>query len=169
MTITTIDSPRIYVGTYGKYNSGSIKGAWLDLTDYADQYEFYDACLELHADESDPELMFQDWENIPAEFIHESGISAEFWDYQETVENSHLESEVFDAGMKLGIAWEQIEDRYRGHFWTPREFTQDYLEQNGMYDELPDWAIGSFDEDRYYESTLRHEFMEEGGHYFNLA
>lgn len=25
---------RIYVGTYAKYSSGSIKGAWLDLEDY---------------------------------------------------------------------------------------------------------------------------------------
>ena len=27
--------PRIYVGTYAKYNAGSIAGQWLDLEDYA--------------------------------------------------------------------------------------------------------------------------------------
>ena len=28
--------PRIYVGTYEKYNNGSIAGKWLDLNDYED-------------------------------------------------------------------------------------------------------------------------------------
>lgn len=28
------DSPRVYVGTYNKYNSGSLDGGWLDLDDY---------------------------------------------------------------------------------------------------------------------------------------
>ena len=26
--------PKVYVGTYGKYNSGSIEGKWVDLTDF---------------------------------------------------------------------------------------------------------------------------------------
>ncbi|MBQ6977044.1 MAG: antirestriction protein ArdA, partial [Paludibacteraceae bacterium] len=26
---------RCYVGTYGKYNGGSLAGGWLDLSDYA--------------------------------------------------------------------------------------------------------------------------------------
>ena len=34
---------RIYVGTYGKYASGSIAGRWLNLEDYADRDAFLDA------------------------------------------------------------------------------------------------------------------------------
>jgi len=49
--------PRIYVGTYAKYNSGSIKGQWLNLKDYSDKDDFLAACRELHKDESDPEFM----------------------------------------------------------------------------------------------------------------
>ena len=48
--------PRIYVGTYAKYNDGSIAGKWLDLNDYEDINAFYKACKKLHKDESDPEL-----------------------------------------------------------------------------------------------------------------
>ena len=62
-------TPRIYVGTYAKYNNGSIQGEWLDLDDYTDKSDFIQACLELHDDEEDPELMFQDWENIPVALI----------------------------------------------------------------------------------------------------
>lgn len=31
---------RIYVGTYAKYNDGSIEGAWLDLEDFRNKNEF---------------------------------------------------------------------------------------------------------------------------------
>ena len=51
-------TPSIYVGTYAKYNNGSIFGAWLDLTEYDDAEDFYKACAELHKDEQDPEFMF---------------------------------------------------------------------------------------------------------------
>ncbi|MDN3710147.1 antirestriction protein ArdA [Myroides ceti] len=46
----------VYVGTYGKYNDGSIFGERLTLSDYADKEEFYTACRELHNDEEDPNL-----------------------------------------------------------------------------------------------------------------
>lgn len=36
----------IYVGTYGKYNSGSLAGAWLNVNDYESEAEFYEACRE---------------------------------------------------------------------------------------------------------------------------
>ena len=58
-------SPRIYVGTYGKYNSGSIAGQWLDLADYNTYDELMKACSEIHKDEGDPEFMIQDCENMP--------------------------------------------------------------------------------------------------------
>ena len=44
---------KIYVGTYGKYNAGSILGKWFDLTDYSDKNEFNEACRKLHKDEKD--------------------------------------------------------------------------------------------------------------------
>ena len=70
-----ISEARIYVGTYAKYNGGSILGKWLDLSDYSDKEEFYEACRELHKDEQDPEFMFQDWEYIPSDLIGESWLA----------------------------------------------------------------------------------------------
>ena len=63
METATLSEARVYVGTYGKYNNGSLFGAWLDLSDYSDKEDFYEACRELHKDEEDAEYMFQDWEN----------------------------------------------------------------------------------------------------------
>lgn len=34
------DTPKVYVGTYAKYNNGDISGEWLDLTDYVDYDDF---------------------------------------------------------------------------------------------------------------------------------
>ncbi len=76
MNATTIRAA-VYVGTYAKYNNGSIDGAWLDLEDYSDKDTFIAACQELHKDEADPELMFQDWEGIPNGMISESHIDSE--------------------------------------------------------------------------------------------
>jgi antirestriction protein len=56
---------RIYVGTYAKYNAGSIKGAWFDLEDYSDRDAFLKACRELHKNEQDPEFMFQSFQDFP--------------------------------------------------------------------------------------------------------
>ena len=72
METATLSEASVYVGTYGKYNNGSLFGAWLDLSDYADKEEFYEACRELHKDEEDAEFMFQDWENVPEGLIGES-------------------------------------------------------------------------------------------------
>ena len=64
MEAKVLSEAKVYVGTYGKYNNGSLSGAWLDLSDYSDKEEFYEACRELHKDEEDAEYMFQDWENV---------------------------------------------------------------------------------------------------------
>ena len=66
------ESPALYCGTYGKYNSGNLRGMWVDLSTF-DSYEgFENFCLAIHADEEDPELMYQDFSNMPDCLYHES-------------------------------------------------------------------------------------------------
>ena len=96
METATLSEARVYVGTYGKYNNGSLFGAWLDLSDYADKEEFYEACRELHKDEEDAEFMFQDYENIPENLISESWISENFFTLRDAVEDlGDTEQEAF--------------------------------------------------------------------------
>lgn len=63
----------IYVGTYAKYNAGSLFGKWFNLSDFADKDEFMEACKELHKDEEDPEFMFQDRETYPKNSLAKVG------------------------------------------------------------------------------------------------
>ena len=45
---------------------------WVDISTF-DYYEEFEAfCLAIHADEADPELMYQDFENMPDCLYHES-------------------------------------------------------------------------------------------------
>ena len=56
--------PSVYVGTYGKYNVGSLCGLWIDLSSFNAYDDFIDICKAIHADEEDPELMAQDYEGF---------------------------------------------------------------------------------------------------------
>lgn len=57
--------PKIYVGTYAKYNAGDLSGDWLSLRDFETYEDLIEACMELHSDEADPELMIQDCDDMP--------------------------------------------------------------------------------------------------------
>ena len=96
MEAVTLSEARVYVGTYAKYNNGSLFGKWLDLSDYSDKDEFIEACRELHKDEEDPELMFQDYENIPEALISESWLSENFFELRDAIEKlSETQQEAF--------------------------------------------------------------------------
>ena len=43
MEAVTLSEARVYVGTYARYNNGSLFGKWLDLSDYSDKDEFLEA------------------------------------------------------------------------------------------------------------------------------
>ena len=85
MEAVTLSEARVYVGTYNKYNNGSLFGKWLDLSDYSDKDEFMEACRELHKDDQDPEFMFQDYENIPEALISESWLSEKFFELRDAI------------------------------------------------------------------------------------
>ena len=66
------DCASVYVGTYHKYNCGSLEGAWVNLETFYDEEELMEFLHRLHADESDPEFMIQDYMNFPRRFYSES-------------------------------------------------------------------------------------------------
>ena len=84
-TTTTTLEIKVYVGTYAKYNEGSIAGQWIDLTNLS--YEDYcNAIANTHYDESDPEYMIQDIDTdneVLRNMISEYGIDADFWELKD--------------------------------------------------------------------------------------
>ena len=44
------DSPALYCGTYGKYNSGNLGGMWVNLSTFDSYEDFINFCKAIHAD-----------------------------------------------------------------------------------------------------------------------
>ena len=134
MEAKVLSEAKVYVGTYVKYNNGSLSGAWLDLSDYSDKEEFYEACRELHKDEEDAEYMFQDWENVPEGLIDESWISENFFALRDAVEDlSDTEQEAFFVWCNYkshDLGEEEADD-------LVRDFRDEY---QGQYDDEEDFA-----------------------------
>jgi antirestriction protein len=136
-------NPSIYVGTYGKYNSGSIEGAWLKLRDYKTIDEFYAACKKLHSNEHDPELMFQDFEDIPRQFIGESHIDSIIfelihWDNQSIDLKAFFDFLVNHLSYSVGQDFDikeltdNFQTSYMGNYDTFKDYTYEYFENVGM-------------------------------------
>lgn len=150
---------RIYVGTYAKYNSGSIKGAWLDLEDYSDRDEFYAAANELHADESDPELMFQDWEDIPDSMVSESHVDAEVWEWLELDEDDRNILAAYREGVDSSGTFEQARDAFMGTARDEEDFAQNYADEIGATNDGASWPHSCID----WERAARELFMDLSG------
>lgn len=103
------DSPRVYVGTYAKYNNGDLTGQWVDLDQFSDYDDFIEYCKEeIHGDQEDPELMFQDYEGFPEQYYGESSLDPELWDYIDKI--NEYDKEDIDAILDYGHNIDQIED-----------------------------------------------------------
>ena len=54
------DCASVYVGTYHKYNCGSLEGAWVNLETFYDEEELMEFLHRVPAEESAPAFMIQD-------------------------------------------------------------------------------------------------------------
>ena len=140
---------KVYVGTYRKYNNGSIQGDWLDLEDYDNKAEFYDACRELHSDEDDPELMFQDWEEIPSRYITESSIEEDLWDWlklspqEREIASTYLEEVDHSADLEVAL------EAFDGEHDSEVDWAMDFWYQTGMLNEVPEFAKNYIDYEQF--------------------
>jgi antirestriction protein len=166
------------VGTYGQYNSGSLFGKWFDLTDYVDLKEFLQDCYEFHRNELDPELMFQDWENIPDFLISECSLNKEAFAYFEaTSEMDDETAEAFEIyckqinywpsnGYELEDQLESFQECYRGSSGgsgkdATLEYAYQYVEETGLLSAMPSTLEKYFN----YEAFARDLFLEGYSNY----
>lgn len=148
--------PAVYVGTYHKYNGGSLAGKWMTLSDYADREAFLRAAEALHADEADPELMFQDYEGIPRDMIDESWVSEKVWELIESgidLDLFRLFSEHYGSD-----DIQAFQDRYCGKWAREKDFADDLAEQSGYYSAMEAAGINLsyFDLDQFTRDTFRY-------------
>ena len=132
---TGSDSPALYCGTYGKYNSGNLSGIWVDVSTFDDYEEFINFCKAIHADEEDPELMYQDYENMPGSLYHESMGEEGF---NQIAEYCELCDEYSVEAVDDFLEWDSTEDldnmhdAYVGVYDSREDFARAFV--NDYYD-----------------------------------
>ena len=157
------DSPALYCGTYGKYNSGNLRGMWVDVSTFDDYEEFVNFCLAIHADESDPELMYQDFENMPDSLYHESMGEKEFNQIEEYCE---LCDEYSVEAVDDFLEWDSTEDldnmhdAYVGVYDSREDFAREIVSDCYDIENIMGNLACYFD----YEAFARDLFM--GDYYF---
>lgn len=120
------ESPALYCGTYGKYNSGNFRGMWVNVSTFGSYEYFIDFCKAIHADEEDPEIMCQDGENIPDSLCNESMGKEEF---ENILKYCDLCDEYNVSAVDDFLEWDSTEDLDRMH--------DAYV---GVYDSKEDFA-----------------------------
>lgn len=172
-----ISEAQIYVGTYAKYNEGSIFGKWLKLSDYSDKDEFYEACRELHKDEQDPEFMFQDWEYIPSDLIGESWLADNIFEIIEAIDELDDDKKAaFEVWLNHGshdITTKDItdlirsfEDDFQGEYKDEEDYAYEIVEE--CY-ELPEFAKAYFDYAKFARDLFIGDYWFEDGYVFRCS
>lgn len=164
----------IYVGTYAKYNNGSLFGKWLNLRDYADIGEFYDACSELHADENNPEFMFQDYEYLPKSLISESWLSGKVFEVRDALEELDQSEQdpffIWCNNLHYDLSKEVTEDliaSFRDEYIGKYESEEDFAEEVvALRSDLSDFARQYFDYEAYANDLFSESYWSEDGYVF---
>lgn len=179
-TITRI--PSVYVGTYYKYNTGSLFGAWIDLEEFSNKYEFLKACRKLHADESDPEFMFQDYTDIPEGLMNEGFITEQVFEFVDRTESwssqylnafylylddNHYELNQLHRDIDQMIG--DFEDKYVGYYGGSFNPRKDFAEE--LFDEfhihrIPSEIEGYIDYEAFATDLFIDTYWERDGHIF---
>jgi len=147
---------QIYVGTYAKYNNGSIAGAWLSLDECDTAEAFEAAARKLHKNERDPELMFQDYEGFPEAFYGESWLDERIWEWLALDEGQReiVGAWLDEVGGTDDISY--ILDSHIGSADSWDDYVDDYIDQTGLLDSIPEHLRGYFDYESYGRD-LRHD------------
>lgn len=162
-------NPSVYCGTYGKYNNGSLFGLWLDITKFNDYDEFIDVCRQLHADEEDPELMFQDYECFPRELYSESCMDEDTFDQiLEYGELSEDEKEAVDNFLENNdFDMEKFREAYVGKWDSEEEFAYHIIEECYDLDKMMGDLSRFFDYDAFASELFDSDYyMGDDGHVF---
>ena len=154
------DSPALYCGTYGKYNSGNLRGMWVDLSTFDSYEDFLNFCLAIHADEDDPELMYQYHKNIHHALYRESMGEEVFNNikkYCELCEEYDIFA-VYDF-----LEWftpeylDRMPDIYVGVYESEEDFAEELVNDCYNLDEMMGDLAGYFD----YEAFARDLFIND--------
>lgn len=163
------DSPALYCGTYGKYNSGNLSGMWVDVSTFDDYEDFVNFCLAIHADEEDPELMFQDYESFPKKWYNESRFDED--SFEAVREYSDLCDKYSTDAVDAFIDWgceelEHFEDCYVGEYDSEEDFAREIVNECYDLENMMGDLANYFDYDAYARDLFMCDYYYDNGYVF---
>jgi antirestriction protein len=162
-------NPAVYVGTYSKYNDGNLFGMWVDLVKCGDYDTFMEVCHNLHADEEDPELMYQDYECFPKAWYSESGIDEDTFDkiieYAELDEDDREAFEEFTDSFG-NDSFDSFKERYMGKWDSEKDFAEHIVDECYNLDDMMGHLASYFDYDAYARDLFIDDFYFTDGYVF---
>nr|QHV89603.1 hypothetical protein PGJFMKIC_00037 [Escherichia coli] len=163
----SVVAPAVYVGTWHKYNCGSIAGRWFDLATFDDERDFFAACRSLHQDEADPELMFQDYEGFPGNMASECHIN---WAYVEGFRQARDEGCEEAYRLWVDDTGETDFDTFRDAWWgeadSEEAFAVEFASDTGLLADVPETVALYFDYEAYARDLFLDSFTFIDGHVF---
>ena len=159
------DDPMVYVGTYRKYNEGSIYGKWISLSACEDYDTFYEVCREIHKDEEDPELMFQDFQGFPSSMYSECFGRDTFEKIMEWYDKYSENGEAFSVWYNLfsDDDFDHFDDDYMGEYGSLEDYAEQLVDE--CYD-LPEFAKTYFDYEKFARDLGYDGYYEDSGYVF---
>jgi antirestriction protein len=140
---------------------------WIDLTTFDDYDEFIEFCYDLHADEEDPELMFQDYENFPRELYSESCFDEDEFD---TIIKyaSFADRDAVDAFLTCYSADEldKFDDAYQGEFDSEEDFARHIVDECYDLDKMLGNLSYYFDYDAFARDLFMCDYFYDNGYVF---
>ena len=168
--------PAVFCCTYHKYNEGRpLAGMWLDLYTFSSYEDFIAACRWLHRDESDPELMFLDFENYPSEWYSESCMGEDT--FERILEYADLDSdeqEAFKAFLDVtcdsDASFDDFRERYCGQWDSEEAFAEHLCDELCMFDNVPESVSRFFDYGAFARELFMSDYdMGDDGHVFRTC
>ena len=141
--------PAVYVGTYAKYNDGSLFGMWVDMVKCGDYDTFMD-------DEEDPELMYQDYECFPGAWYSESGIDEDTFD--KIMEYADMDEDDMEAYEEFvdsfgNDSFDSFKERYMGKWDSEKDFAEHIVDECYNLDDMMGHLASYFDYEADYYFT----------------
>ena len=165
METQTTTEPRIYVACLASYNAGKLHGAWIDATDEDTINDGIASVLKTSTEPGAEEWAIHDYEGFG---------KAKIGEYTDTATVARVAAliaehgEVFAAllsgycGEDLDHAETLMTEGYRGEWSSLEAYAEDFLDDTGAFENVPD------DIRRYFDFEAYARDMECNGEVFTI-
>lgn len=163
--------PCVYCGTRANYLHGDTYGAWIDISTFYDYDEYCNFCLAIHADEIDPELMFQSCACLPAIWHSETLMSRETFDrikhYREMCDYYDNEVLNFYVANFDDPCFAKFDDRYEGYYGSELGYAMHIADDCYDIESALGPLAAYFDYKAFARALFLTDYSEINGHIFN--